>query len=91
MSVIEPGEITLHGRSLSYVQAGSGPVLLLIHGVAGTVENWRAVIGPLSRNYTVVAADLRDTADRPRERGTIRSVRWPPGYAICWSRSGTRG
>src|SRR6478736_976610 len=58
MSVIEPGEITLHGRSLSYVQAGSGPVLLLIHGVAGTVENWRAVIGPLSRHYTVVAADL---------------------------------
>ena len=58
MSVIEPGEITLHGRSLSYVQAGSGPVLLLIHGVAGTVENWSAVIGPLSRRYTVVAADL---------------------------------
>ena len=58
MSVIEPGEITLHGRSLSYVQAGSGPVLLLIHGVAGTVENWRAVIGPLSRHCTVVAADL---------------------------------
>jgi pimeloyl-ACP methyl ester carboxylesterase len=58
MSVIEPGEITLHGRSLSYVQAGSGPVLLLIHGVAGTVESWRAVIGPLSRQHTVVAADL---------------------------------
>lgn len=58
MSVIEPGEIALHGRSLSYVQAGSGPVLLLIHGVAGTVESWDAVIGPLARRYTVVAADL---------------------------------
>ena len=58
MSVIEPGEIILHGRSLHYVQAGSGPVSLLIHGVAGTVENWSAVIGPLSRQYTVVAADL---------------------------------
>ena len=41
MSVIEPGEITLRGRSLSYVQAGSGPVLLLIHGVAGTVESFK--------------------------------------------------
>ena len=91
MSVIGPGEITLHGRSLSYVQAGSGPVLLLIHGVAGTVENWRAVIGPLSRHYTVVAADLPGTGDRPRERGIIRSVRWPPGCAICRSRSGTSG
>lgn len=58
MSVIEPDEIILHGRSLSYVQAGNGPVLLLIHGVAGTLENWRAVIGPLSQHYTVVASDL---------------------------------
>ena len=54
----EPQEITLHGRTLSYVQAGSGPVLLLIHGVAGTLENWRAVIGPLSEHCTVVASDL---------------------------------
>ena len=91
MSVIEPGEITLHGRSLSYVQAGSGPVLLLIHGVAGTVENWRAVIGHCRGTTQLLPPISRDTADRPRERGTIRSVRWPPGYAICWSRSGTRG
>ena len=91
MSVIEPGEITLHGRSLSYVAAGSGPVLLLIHGMAGTVENWGAVIGPLSRQYTVVAADLPGHGRSARERGTIRSVRWPPGCAICWSRSGTSG
>jgi pimeloyl-ACP methyl ester carboxylesterase len=58
VSVIEPGEITLHGRSQRYVQAGSGPVLLLIHGVAGTLENWRAVIEPLARQFTVVAPDL---------------------------------
>jgi pimeloyl-ACP methyl ester carboxylesterase len=58
MSAIEPRMITLHGRQLSYVQAGSGPVLLLIHGMAGTLENWRAVIEPLARQYTVVAPDL---------------------------------
>jgi pimeloyl-ACP methyl ester carboxylesterase len=48
----------LHGRPLNYVQAGSGPVLLLIHGIAGTLENWQAVTGPLARQYTVVAPDL---------------------------------
>lgn len=58
MNVIEPREVTLHGRNLSYVQAGRGPVLMLIHGVAGTLENWRAVIGPLSEQFTVVASDL---------------------------------
>ncbi len=58
MSAIESRTITLHGRPLSYVRAGSGPVLLLIHGMAGTLENWREVIEPLAGRHTVVAADL---------------------------------
>jgi pimeloyl-ACP methyl ester carboxylesterase len=58
MSLIEPRTIMLHGRPLTYVQAGSGPVLLLIHGIAGSLENWQAVIEPLARGNTVVAPDL---------------------------------
>jgi pimeloyl-ACP methyl ester carboxylesterase len=50
--------ITLHGRTLSYVQAGSGPVLLLIHGIAGTLETWQAVIESLAGQHTVIAPDL---------------------------------
>ena len=41
-----------------YVGAGAGPVLLLIHGMAGTYENWQAVIEPLARARTVVAPGL---------------------------------
>lgn len=48
----------LHGRPVTYAQAGAGPVLLLIHGMGGGYENWREVIGPLARRYTVVAPDL---------------------------------
>ena len=58
MSAIEPRRITLHGRSVTYAQLGSGPVLLLIHGMGGTFENWQAVIEPLARHHTVVAPDL---------------------------------
>jgi pimeloyl-ACP methyl ester carboxylesterase len=58
MSAPEPTMIMLHGRPLNYVQAGNGPVLLLIHGIAGTLENWQAVTEPLARQYTVVAPDL---------------------------------
>jgi pimeloyl-ACP methyl ester carboxylesterase len=58
VSAPEPTTIMLHGRHLNYVQAGNGPVLLLIHGIAGTLENWQAVIEPLARQYTVVAPDL---------------------------------
>lgn len=58
VSAPEPTTIMLHGRPLNYVQAGNGPVLLLIHGIAGTLENWRAVTEPLARQYTVVVPDL---------------------------------
>ncbi|HWP32534.1 MAG TPA: alpha/beta fold hydrolase, partial [Solirubrobacterales bacterium] len=48
----------LHGRTVSYTEAGSGPVLLLIHGMGGTFENWQEVIEPLARTHTVIAPDL---------------------------------
>ncbi len=48
----------MHGRSLSYLEAGEGPVLLLIHGIAGSCENWREVIEPLARHHTVIAPDF---------------------------------
>lgn len=55
---VEPKTALLHGRSVTYSESGTGPVLLLIHGMAGSYENWHAVIEPLSRNHTVVAPDL---------------------------------
>jgi pimeloyl-ACP methyl ester carboxylesterase len=58
MSDMSPTTVTLHGRPVSYVEAGSGPVLLLIHGMAGTYENWKEVIEPLARQHTVIAPDL---------------------------------
>jgi pimeloyl-ACP methyl ester carboxylesterase len=58
MNAIEPRTIMLHGRPMAYVQAGHGPVLMLIHGIAGSWENWRAVIEPLARRHTVLAVDL---------------------------------
>jgi pimeloyl-ACP methyl ester carboxylesterase len=50
--------VTLHGRDVHYVEAGSGPVLLLIHGMGGTLENWEVVIELLARGHTVIAPDL---------------------------------
>jgi pimeloyl-ACP methyl ester carboxylesterase len=58
MSGLEPRTVTLHGRPVSYVKAGSGPLLLLIHGIAGSVENWQEVIEPLAQRHTVVAPSL---------------------------------
>jgi pimeloyl-ACP methyl ester carboxylesterase len=58
MSLLEVKTETLHGRSVTYAEAGEGPVLLLIHGMGGTLENWQEVVEPLSRHHKVIAPDL---------------------------------
>jgi pimeloyl-ACP methyl ester carboxylesterase len=58
VSATDRKTIPLHGREVAYVESGSGPVLLLIHGMAGTSETWEAVIEPLAREHTVIATDL---------------------------------
>ncbi len=50
--------LTVHGRSISYLEAGKGPALLLIHGIAGECGHWRETIEPLARHHTVIAPDL---------------------------------
>jgi pimeloyl-ACP methyl ester carboxylesterase len=55
---METKTATLHGREVTYAEAGSGPVLLLIHGIGGTCESWEVVIDLLARHHTVIAPDL---------------------------------
>jgi pimeloyl-ACP methyl ester carboxylesterase len=50
--------VSVHGRTVSYLTAGEGPLLLLVHGMAGTARNWDAVIEPLALHNTVVAPDF---------------------------------
>ena len=63
MAELRTKTANVHGRSISYLEAGQGPVLLLIHGIAGTRENWREVIEPLARHHTVIAPDFPGHGD----------------------------
>ena len=61
--------LELHGDRVAYQDVGSGEeALLLIHGMAGSSETWRAVIPQLSRKYRVIAPDLlgHGKSDKPR-------------------------
>jgi pimeloyl-ACP methyl ester carboxylesterase len=49
---------TVHGRSVGYLEAGTGDLLLLVHGMAGTAENWRPVLEPLALGNAVIAPDF---------------------------------
>jgi pimeloyl-ACP methyl ester carboxylesterase len=55
---IDLQHVTIHGHSVGYRMAGDGPVLLLIHGIAGSSAAWREVMPTLAERYTVIAPDL---------------------------------
>ena len=50
--------LDLHGERVAYLDEGSGEVILLLHGIAGSSQTWRSLIALLSRKYRVVAPDL---------------------------------
>jgi pimeloyl-ACP methyl ester carboxylesterase len=51
-------ELEWRGTRLRYAVGGDGPPLVLVHGLGGTVENWRALAPPLAARHRVVVPDL---------------------------------
>ena len=61
--------ITVDGINVHYVQTGSGPAVLLVHGVGASLVTWRSNIAPLAdAGFTVVALDLpgHGDSDKPK-------------------------
>jgi pimeloyl-ACP methyl ester carboxylesterase len=65
----ERQELQLHGERMSYRTAGSGPALLLLHGIANSSDTWSAVAPLLSRSFTVIAPDLLGHGESAAPRG----------------------
>ena len=64
------GDVRLH-----YVEAGDGPLIVLLHGFPEFWFGWRLQIGPLAAaGYRVVAPDTRGV--HPRGRAST---------AACWA------
>jgi pimeloyl-ACP methyl ester carboxylesterase len=59
---------TIHGYRRAFRIAGSGPVLLLIHGIGDNSTTWEAVQDKLAQRFTVIAPDLlgHGQSDKPR-------------------------
>ena len=49
---------TIHGYRRAFRVAGSGPVLLLIHGIGDNSTTWHSVHSKLAQRFTVIAPDL---------------------------------
>ena len=55
---LEPRFAILSGLRVRYVRAGSGPPVVLIHGLASSIFTWRDVLPALALRHEVVALDL---------------------------------
>jgi pimeloyl-ACP methyl ester carboxylesterase len=59
----------IHGHDVRYRMAGTGPVILLIHGMAGSSRTWREVMKILARDHTVIAPDLLGHGESAKPMG----------------------
>lgn len=50
--------INVHGHQRAFLKVGSGPAILLIHGIGSRHETWLPIISRLAQHYTVIAPDL---------------------------------
>ncbi|MGH3355364.1 MAG: alpha/beta fold hydrolase [Nocardioidaceae bacterium] len=57
-STCELQTVVVHGHERAFVKVGSGPALLLLHGLGCDHRTWLPVLSQLSQRFTVVAPDL---------------------------------
>jgi pimeloyl-ACP methyl ester carboxylesterase len=59
---------TIHGYKRAFRIAGSGPAILLIHGIGDNSTTWTGIHAKLAQRFTVVAPDLlgHGKSDKPR-------------------------
>jgi pimeloyl-ACP methyl ester carboxylesterase len=65
----EMKEIELHGHRVAYRSGGSGPVLVLVHGITSTSATWERVMPALAKRFTVIAPDLLGHGGSAKPRG----------------------
>ena len=59
----------VHGHDVAYRQAGEGPLLVMVHGIAGSSGTWVPVMPLLAERYTVIAPDLLGHGESAKPRG----------------------
>src|SRR4051795_3919691 len=59
----------LHGHRVAYRQEGSGPLIVLVHGITSTSATWERVLPALAERFTVIAPDLLGHGESAKPRG----------------------
>lgn len=61
--------VSIHGHEVGYRRGGEGPVILLIHGIAGSSRTWKEVTEALAVDHTVIAPDLLGHGESAKPMG----------------------
>jgi len=64
--------VLVNGLNIAYRRAGSGPILLMLHGIGGGSAQWRPQLESLSDEFTVVAWDTPGYGDSDDPDGDWR-------------------
>jgi pimeloyl-ACP methyl ester carboxylesterase len=88
---IEHQEIDLHGHRMSYRIAGEGPAILLVHGVAGSSDQWEPVMELLADRFTLLAPDLLGHGRSAKPRGDYSLGAYAAGLRDLTVALGMRG
>lgn len=68
-SAFDAWQVDLHGHRVIYRIAGSGPPVVLIHGMVNSSRHWEDVALRLADRYTLIAPDLIGHGDSATPRG----------------------
>ena len=66
---VRESSVIVGGMRLHYCKAGSGPAMVLLHGLVGSSRNWDQNIQFLARFRTVYALDLANMGESERVAG----------------------
>ncbi|MGH2993667.1 MAG: alpha/beta fold hydrolase [Solirubrobacterales bacterium] len=67
--LFEAWQTELHGHRVIYRIAGSGPPVVLVHGMVNSSRHWETVALRLALDHTVIAPDLLGHGDSAAVRG----------------------
>lgn len=70
IEVKSKGVLLKDGSVTHFLEAGQGPVLILVHGLSASSDAWRDSMGILAKSYRVIAPDLPGYAKSDRPRAT---------------------
>ena len=97
------GQIEVNGIPVSYVEDGSGPPLVFVHGAVGDLRVWEPIREPIASRHRFVAPTLRyfGTGEWPDEGGRfsvdthaddiaafIEALDLGPVHLVGWSYGG---